>query len=415
MSARPNIGGRRGGADPAAILARAQALREPLAEFLSELVAIPSPSGGEAAVVHRVEAEMRAAGFDEVKIDGLGNVLGRVGDGPRVIAFDAHLDTVGVGDPDQWTYEPHGGEIDYGRVYGRGAVDQKAGMAAMVHAGRLLRELGLARDCQVWMVGSVMEEDCDGLCWHYILSEGVLEPEVVVSTEPTGLTLTRGQRGRMEIRVAASGRSCHGSAPERGDNAITKLAPAIPALAALNERLRRDDFLGKGSCAVTWIGSRSPSLCAVPDRCELHIDRRLTAGEDRDSALREVREAIAAAGVPGEVTTLTYREPSYTGLVYPMEKYYPTWLLPPEAPAVRAGVAAHEALLGRPPTVSRWTFSTNGVAINGLHGVPCVGFGPGSEAQAHAPDEYVPIDDLVTACAFYAAFPDAFAAAAPRP
>jgi len=294
-------------------------------------------------------------------------------------------------------------------------VDQKAGMAAMVHAGRLLRELGLARDCQVWMVGSVMEEDCDGLCWHYILSEGVLRPEVVVSTEPTGLTLTRGQRGRMEIRVAAGGRSCHGSAPERGDNAITKLAPAIPALAALNERLRHDDFLGKGTCAVTWIGSRSPSLCAVPDRCELHLDRRLTAGEDRESALREVRETIAAAGVPGEVTTLTYREPSHTGLVYPMEKYYPTWLLPPEAPAVRAGVAAHEALLGRPPVVSRWTFSTNGVAINGLHGVPCVGFGPGSEAQAHAPDEYVPIDDLVTACAFYTAFPDAFVAAAPRP
>ncbi len=402
-------------ADGAAILAAARRRRDGLASLLGELVAIPSPSGGEGAVVQRVAEEMTAIGFDEVKIDGLGNVLGRVGDGPRVVAFDAHLDTVGTGDPDQWTYAPYGGEIDFGRVYGRGAVDQKAGMAAMLGAAGVIRELGLARDCQVWMVGSVMEEDCDGLCWHYILREGVLRPEVVVSTEPTGLVLTRGQRGRMEIRVAATGRSCHGSAPERGVNAVYRLAPAVPAIAALNDRLRDDPFLGKGTCAVTWIGSTSPSLCAVPDRCELHIDRRLTAGEDRESALREVREAVAAAGVEAEVFTLAYEVPAYTGLVYPMEKYYPTWVMPADHPAVRAGVAAHATVHGREPAVGRWTFSTNGVAINGLHGVPCVGFGPGQEAQAHAPDEHVPIDDLVAACAFYAAFPDAFAAAAPRP
>ena len=220
----------------------------------------------------------------------------------------------------------------------------------------------------------------------------------------------------MEIEIAVKGRSCHGSAPERGDNAITKLAPAVPAIAALNDRLRHDDFLGKGTCCVTWIGSESPSLCAVADLCELHIDRRLTAGEDRELALREVREAVAAAGVPeARVRTLVYEVPSWQGLIYPMEKYFPTWLMPETHPAVRAGVAAHAGLFGRDPVVSRWTFSTNGVAIAGMHGVPCVGFGPGQEAQAHAPDEHVPIDDLVAASAFYAAFPDAFTAAAPRP
>ncbi len=399
----------------AAILAAARRLRDPLAQLLSELVAIPSPTGKESAIVSRVAQQMRALGFAEVKIDGLGNVLGRIGDGPRVIAFDAHLDTVGPGDPRQWTRDPFGGEIDGGRVYGRGAADQKGGMAAMLGAARLIKEMDLAPDCQVWLVGSIMEEDCDGLCWHYILQEGVLRPEVVVSTEPTGLALTRGQRGRMEIRVATRGRSCHGSAPERGVNAIYRLAPAVPAIAALHERLADDPFLGRGSCAVTWIGSESPSLCAIPDRCELHIDRRLTAGEDRQTALREVREALETAGVEADVRTLAYETPSYTGLVYPMEKYYPTWVLAEDHPAVRAGVAAHAAVHGRTPQVGRWTFSTNGVAINGLHGVPCVGFGPGQEAQAHAPDEHVPVDDLVAACAFYAAFPDAFVAAAPRP
>jgi putative selenium metabolism hydrolase len=264
------------------------------------------------------------------------------------------------------------------------------------------------------MVGSVMEEDCDGLCWHYILSEDVLKPEVVVSTEPSNLTLTRGQRGRMEIRVTARGVSCHGSAPERGDNAATKLAPACGVVDALNRRLAEDDFLGKGTCCVTWFGTEGPSLCAVPDKAELHIDRRLTAGETRESAVAEVETALAEAGIEAEVWVMSYEAPSWTGLVYSMEKYYPTWTVPEEHAAVRAGVAAHLAALGAEPTVSRWTFSTNGVAIKGLHDVPCVGFGPGEERLAHARDEYVPVDDVVKACAFYAAFPAAYLHTEPR-
>ena len=390
------------------IHAAARALEAPMIAFLRDIVAIPSLSGQEERVVRRVAAEMKSVGFDEVRIDGLGNVLGRIGDGPRVVAFDAHLDTVDVSDPAQWRCDPFVGKLEDGRVYGRGAVDQKAGMAGMVYAGKLMKDLGLLEGCQVWMVGSVMEEDCDGLCWHYILQEKVLRPEVVVSTEPTGLTLTRGQRGRMEIRVTSRGVSCHGSAPERGINAVYKLAPACAAIAALNERLGTDDFLGKGTCTVSMFQSLSPSLCAVPDKAELHIDRRLTAGETRDGALQEVRDALAGAGVEAEVWMLTYEVPAWTGLVYPMEKYYPTWLMPQDHPAVRAGVAAHAGVFGAPPVVSRWTFSTNGVAINGLHGVPCVGFGPGQEALAHAPNEYVPVDDVVRACAFYTAFPRAF-------
>ncbi len=386
----------------------ARALEAPMIAFLRDIVAIPSLSGQEERVVRRVAQEMERVGFDEVRLDGLGNVLGRIGDGPRVVAFDAHLDTVDVSDPAQWLCDPFRGKLEDGRVYGRGSVDQKAGMAGMVYAGKLMKELGLLDGCQVWMVGSVMEEDCDGLCWHYILQEQLLRPEVVVSTEPTGLTLTRGQRGRMEIRVTSHGVSCHGSAPERGVNAVYKLAPACAAIERLNDRLGHDDFLGKGTCTVSMFQSLSPSLCAVPDKAELHIDRRLTAGETRDGALREVREALAAAGVEAEVRLLTYEVPAWTGLVYPMEKYYPTWLMPADHPAVRAGVVAHAGVFGAPPVVSRWTFSTNGVAINGLHGVPCVGFGPGQEALAHAPNEYVPVDDVVRACAFYTAFPQSF-------
>jgi putative selenium metabolism hydrolase len=394
-----------GRADAGAIAARARELEGDIVAFLRDIVAIRSMSGDEEAVVRRIAQQMQRLAFDEVKIDALGNVLGRVGHVPRVIAFDAHIDTVDVTDADQWHCDPYAGKVENGHVFGRGAVDQKAGMAAMLHAAVIMREMGLLEGFQVWMVGSVMEEDCDGLCWHHILGERTLAPELVVSTEPTGLKINRGQRGRMEIRVRVKGRSCHGSMPHLGDNAIYKINPAIQAIAGLNERLGDDPFLGRGTCTVTWIGSRSPSLCAVPDQAEIHIDRRLTSGETRESALAEVEAALAAAGVDAEVYTLVYNEKAWTGLVYPMDKYYPTWTLAEDHPLVAAAGRAFQAVTGRLAEVSRWNFSTNGVAITGLHGVPCFGFGPGREEAAHSADESVPVADLVTACAFYAALP----------
>jgi putative selenium metabolism hydrolase len=387
------------------ILARIREQEKPLIGFLRDIVALPSLSGQEEAVVRRVAREMEAVGFDEVVIDPLGNVLGRIGNGPRVIAFDAHLDTVDVTDRVQWECDPFTVKLEDGKVFGRGAVDQKAGMAGMVYAGAVMKELDLLDDLQVWMVGSVMEEDCDGLCWHHILQEKTLAPELVVSTEPTGLRLNRGQRGRMEIRVRVKGRSCHGSMPHLGDNAIYRITPAVRAIEELNERLKEDPFLGKGTCTVTWIGSQGPSLCAVPDQAEFHIDRRLTTGETRESALAEVEAAMSTAGVDAEVFILQYEEKSWTGLVYPMEKYYPTWVLDEGHPALAAAGRAFTRVTDRRPEVSRWTFSTNGVAITGLHGVPCFGFGPGQEDIAHTANEFVPVEDVLTACAFYAALP----------
>jgi putative selenium metabolism hydrolase len=312
---------------------------------------------------------------------------------------------VDVSDPSQWDFDPFEGKEVNGNGYGRGAVDQKAGMAGMVYAAAMMKELDLLDGFTVWMTGTVMEEDCDGLCWHHILSEKTLEPELVVSTEPTNLRINRGQRGRMEIRVRVTGRSCHGSMPHLGDNAIYKINPAIEAIKNLNDRLGDDPFLGKGTCTITWIGSKSPSLCAVADEAEFHIDRRLTIGDTRESALVEVEEALKQAGVEAEVFTLTYEEKAWTGLVYPLDKYYPTWVTPEDHPAVQAASRAGIAATGQAPEIARWNFSTNGVAIAGLHGVACLGFGPGQEENAHMANEWVPIDDLVTACAVYAALP----------
>ncbi len=294
--------------DSARLLAAANALEADMVRFLRDLVAIPGESSHEGPVIQRIKQEMERVGFDEVRIDGMGNILGRIGSGKHVIMMDAHTDTVGVGDPKEWAWDPYQGKVEDGFIYGRGSSDQRGGMASMVYAGKMIKDLGLDGDYTLWIVGSVQEEDCDGLPWVYILKEDGIRPECVVLTEPTNLRVYRGHRGRMEIEVHLRGRSCHASAPERGDNPIYKIVPLIAQIEELNTRLRDDAFLGKGTIAVTEIRSMSPSLCAVPGACSIHLDRRLTAGETLESAVAEVKALPAAQGAEVEVLELRHAQ-----------------------------------------------------------------------------------------------------------
>ncbi len=386
------------------ILTRARALEQDTVRILCDLVRTPSHSSKEKDVIEVIRKEMQAIGFDEIRIDGLGSIIGRIGNGPRVIAFDAHVDTVYAGDLAQWSFDPFTPKVEGGKVWGRGAVDQKGGMASMLTAARLIKELRLERELTVLFTGTVMEEDCDGLCWLHLIREEGLHPELVVITEPTNMNIYRGHRGRMEMHVSVKGVSCHGSAPERGVNAIYKASRIALEIEKLNDRLRDDAFLGKGTVTVTEVVSSSPSLCAVADGARLHLDRRLTAGETRESAIAEVRDAAAKAGVPeADITPLTYREAAYTGKVYPMEKYYPTWTLPEDSPYLHRARKAYRELFSSEAHVDKWTFSTNGIAIAGIHRIPCLGLGPGNEVYAHAPNEATPIEQLTGAAAFYAA------------
>jgi putative selenium metabolism hydrolase len=183
------------------------------------------------------------------------------------------------------------------------------------------------------------------------------------------------------------------------------MARIVGEIERLNDRLKDDAFLGKGTVTVSYIECTTPSLCAVPDRAYIHLDRRLTRGETRDGAVTEVEDAIRRAGVEATVEVLRYNVPSYTGLVYETEKYYPTWVLEECHPLCRAGVETCRRVLGKEPGVGKWTFSTNGVATMGMMGIPTIGFGPANEIHAHSVDDQVPVDDLVQAAAFYAAFP----------
>lgn len=387
------------------ILKTAQRNERKVVQFLRDLISIKSLSSQEEHVIHRIQKEMEECGYDEITIDPMGNILGRIGKGEHVIALDAHVDVVDVGNPANWSIDPFKGAEKDGIIYGRGACDMKGALASIVYGGKLIKELGLEDNYTLYVVGSVQEEDCDGLCWQYIISEDKIRPKVVVIAEPTNLGIYRGHRGRMEIEVRTKGISCHGSAPERGVNAVYKMAPIIQDIEKLNERLTGEPFLGKGTVTISEVRSTSPSLCAVADSSTIHLDRRLAATDTMESAVSEIQELPSVKSAEAEVVVLDYAVPSWRGLTYPTKKYYPTWLLPENHSVLNAGVRSFESLFGEKPQVGRWVFSTNGVAVMGMHGIPCIGFGPGNEIYAHMAAEQIPVEHLVKAMAWYAMFP----------
>ncbi len=387
------------------IIKRAEALKPEMSKFLRDMIAIPSESCQEEKVILRIKEEMLSVGFDKVEIDPMGNILGYIGTGKRLIAMDAHIDTVGVGEIGNWNVDPYEGSEDDEVIVGRGASDQEGGMASMVYAGKIIKDMGLDKDYTLLVTGTVQEEDCDGLCWQYIIEESKIRPEFVVSTEPTSCNIYRGHRGRMEIKISTHGISCHGSAPERGENAIYKMGPIINELKALHENLHYDEFLGKGSLTISEIFFSSPSRCAVADGCTISVDRRLTDGETWENAIQEIKNLPSVKEAKADVSLYEYSRPSYTGLEYPTECFFPTWVLEEEHPACQALVDSYTNLFDEKPKVDKWTFSTNGVSIMGRYGIPVVGFGPGHEDQAHAPNECTWKSELVKCAAMYALIP----------
>lgn len=418
-----------------------------MTKFLRDLVKIPGESCGEKGHIMRIKEEMEKLEFDKVEIDPMGNVLGYVGTGKTLIGFDAHIDTVGIGNRDNWNFDPYEGFETEEEIGGRGTSDQMGGIVSAVYGAKIMKDLNLLNDkFQVLVTGTVQEEDCDGLCWQYIINEDKVRPEFVVSTEPTDGGIYRGQRGRMEIRVDVKGVSCHGSAPERGDNAIYKMADILQDVRALNENDAADDkeikglvkmldekynpqweearFLGRGTVTTSEIFYTSPSRCAVADSCSVSLDRRMTAGETWESCLDEIRAlpSVKKYGDDVTVSMYEYSRPSWTELVYPIECYFPTWVIPKDHKVTKALEEAYTGLYGTErvgnketesmrkarPLTDKWTFSTNGVSIMGRNCIPCIGFGPGAEAQAHAPNEKTWKIDLVRCAAVYAALPGAY-------
>ena len=376
-------------------------------KFFREIVAIPSMNSDIEKVGQRIGAEMTKLGFDKVYVDKYGSIVGRIGHGPKIILFDSHIDTVGVGDPSQWPWDPFQGKIEDGLFYARGALDEKNSTPGMIYGMLFAHQLGLLEGWTAYFLGNI-EEWCDGVgCQAFVEWEGI-QPDFVVIGEPTKMKVYHGHKGRLELEVVCKGRSAHAASNHMGDNAIYKMLPVINAIDNMGPSLRSHPFLGQGKITVTRISSTSPSDNAVPDECRIFIDRRVTFGDTKQSVIAEIEAVIPEQHKKDfQVLELLYTEPSHTGAVFEYEKYFPAWALEREHPFVEAGKQTVQALWGAEDAFGqgKWDFSTNGNYWRGKAGIPSIGFGPGDEIYAHAVNEHVPLEDVVQATKFYALLP----------
>ncbi len=390
----------------AKIHAQVEQQREAMLSFMREICAIPSMNSLIGPVGERIAAEMRAMGFADVRFDKMGNIYGHIGSGPRVMVYDSHIDTVGVGDPAAWGYDPFQGKIENGRLYARGTVDEKGSTPGMIYGLAIARDLGLLDGWTVYYFGN-MEEWCDGIGPNtFVELDPQVRPDFVVIGEPTSLNIYRGHKGRIELKITAKGKSAHAASNHLGKNAVYMLLPVIAAIRDLEPQLGNHPFLGHGKITVSDMKVQTASINAVPDEAAIFIDRRLTFGESKEAAVEQIKALIPAAErAEIMVEELFYDEPSYTGFVYPVDKYFPAWALDENHPLVQAGVAARRLIgLADAPT-GKWDFSTNGTYWAGKAGIPSIGFGPGDELLAHTTGEWIELEEVVKAAEFYAVLP----------
>ena len=381
-------------------------------KFMREICAIPSLDGQLKDVGERIIAEMNKLGYEEARFDKMGNVVGRIGHGKRVIVYDSHIDTVGVGDPGEWEWDPFVGKVEDGLLYARGACDEKGSTPGMVYGLAIARDLGLLEGCTAYYFGN-MEEWCDGIAPNaFVEADPRVQPDFVVIGEPTKMQIYRGHKGRIELKITATGRSAHAASHYLGDNAVYKMMSVITQIRELDRRMRfgmgYHPVQGYPSIAVTDVAARTASLNAVPDQFTIYIDRRITLSESHDEVISVIKGLIPDY-LQDEihVEELFYDTPSYTGFVFPVSKFYPPWLLDEDHPLTQAGQHTIEALWGEQRPLGTWDFSTNGTYWAGKALIPSIGFGPGDEKTAHMRHENVPLADVVRATEFYALFPQA--------
>jgi len=385
---------------------RVNSSREELIQFMLEICEIPSMDSKIGPVGERVQAEMKKLGFDEVRFDKMGNTIGRIGNGKRVIVYDSHIDTVGVGDPASWGWDPFKGKIEDGVLYARGACDEKGSTPGMIYGLAMARDLGLLDGWTAYYFGN-MEEWCDGIAPNtFVEVDPGIKPDFVVIGEPTKMLTYRGHKGRLEMKVTAKGKSAHAASNHLGDNAIYKLLPVIAGIRDLEPQLGDHEFLGHGKITVSDMHVQTPSINAVPDEAVIFIDRRMTFGETKEQVRAQVEALIPSEFKDSvKLEELFYDEPSYTGFVFPVDKYFPAWALDEDHTLVHAGQLAREQIgLSSAPS-GKWNFSTNGIYWAGKAGIPSIGFGPGDEETAHTVNDSVSLDDMVKATEFYAILP----------
>lgn len=370
-----------------------------LLAFAQELVRIKSFSGQEEGVARAIASKMEALGYDAARIDRFGNVLGRIGGGKKTILFESHTDTVRVNDEDLWELPPFDGDIVDGFLWGRGSVDMKSGLAASVFAAAIAKSAGWISGKTIYVVCSVFEEDCDGEGLKHLLGESNLRPDYALICEPSGNQIATGHKGKAQVIIKTKGLSAHGSAPEKGLNAIYEMAEIIQRVEQTNQELMNKGGRS-GSLVLSRISSTAASLNAVPSQCEIYLDRRMVMGETEQTIRDEMEQIIAGKNATWEIDTI--HRITWTGEAITYKPLHPAWEIPLDHPLAKACIQAYADVFGQAPEkFDYWDFSTNAVALVRL-GIPTIGFGPGESKLAHMRNEKCPLSQILAACAFYA-------------
>jgi putative selenium metabolism hydrolase len=363
-----------------------------LIRFAKKLLQIPSPSGQEREIAKAVAREMKGARFDRVKVDDLHNVVGVLkGRSPHFrLMLNGHIDHAEAGS----MKSPHSGKIFVreGRkmMWGRGACDMKGAIAAMVFAGKAVKDSGVKLRTSAVVTAVSLEEPGRGEGIKRLLRKEKIKADMAISGEATNLQVNLGHRGKLEFDVLVKGKTTHGSTPSLGVNAIFKMKKFIDKLETAY-RLPVDPFFG--SCTVTVIDiSASPGRLTpiVPDRCNLVVDRRYLPSESAESVKEEL-EAL--------IVQVKKEDPQFEAEVA-LAKNFPPFYCSPEEEVVKLLQGAREKVLGGTGKFQAWRFGVDGTFIHRA-GIPCAGFGPGSEDFAHTPEDQIPVDDMIQAAKVY--------------
>ena len=360
--------------------------------FARDLIRIPGLSGRESAVADRVEREFRDLGFQDVRRDHVGNVVGvvRGTDGGPSILLNCHMDVVAEGDPATWEHPPFDGVVADGFLHGRGAMDIKGPLALQTHAAAALA----GRTPGDVIVAHTVFEERGGLGMKELLADGSLRPDLCIIGESTHGDVCIGHRGRAEVEVVIRGRAGHASAPERAANALTLLPGVLEAVDAAARDLPSDPILGPSTLAATMVDVRPESRNVVPDEVVVAIDWRILPGMDEPALLDRIRAAVAARlpevppGLGLEVRMASETQRCYTGFEGDSSLLTPGFLIDPDDPIVRGACRIVGRRDGDGDAVARpWTFATDGGWSAGVYGIPSIGFAPGEERHAHTNTE----------------------------
>ena len=377
---------------------RAHVDADAVVERTQALVAVDTqnPPGNEreALGVCRDMLEPFGTRFEEFEpAPGRASLLAVVGDGdgsdgrPTLIV-NGHLDVVPVHRPG-WTHDPFAGELDDGRLYGRGTTDMKGGIAAAVEALAALERAGREPACALAFHLVADEERGGALGTAALVAEGRVNGAACLVPEPTGLALCVAERGLFTAAITVHGRPAHGSEPRDGVSAVEKAAKVVLALHAADFGGPDHELLGRPTCNVGTIEGGSGHN-TVAERCTVVIDRRLLPGSTGESAEAELRALIDAIGDP----ELRYDlEPDVFGEASELERSHPF---------VADLQSAFSAALGREAPVIGMRFTTDARFVRNQAGIPAVVCGPGEIGQAHTNDEWVAVSQLVDAAAVYA-------------